>query len=137
MQIIAYDHAHPKMQRWVFGSFALGSGGPDQADMLRAIHREGARIVVAATDDDRDSWLGWACAHEGIVVWAYTKAELFLESGTITARGQGVCKALLAELGFTKARPVRVLYDTPAARRFVRRGWTIEIVQLGRGRVTK
>lgn len=127
MQIIPYDHDHPKMQRWVFSSFTLGSGGPDQAEVLRKLLRDGARILVAATDDDANAWLGWACAHSGVVVWAYTKTELFLTHGTVTARGRGVCKAVLAALGFARDEPLPVMYDTPAARRFRARGWRVQL----------
>jgi hypothetical protein len=125
--IIPYDHDNQKMQRFVFTSFALGAGGPDQANLLRHFLRDGARILVNAIDGDPDIWKGWACAYKGVVIWAYTKTELMLAGGTVTARGRGVCKELLTALGFTKDKPVPVRYDTPAARRFRSRGWDVKV----------
>jgi hypothetical protein len=137
VQIVPYHDEATAYRRFVTSSFVLGADQP--ATELRRFLREGARIVVAIGDEvdpvnprAEDPFYAWAAAtHDGRVLWTYTKPlEFEAPDGTVHRnRGRGVAKQLLAALGFTRETPIPVTYDTRAARRWLARGWHIQLPQ--------
>jgi hypothetical protein len=121
MPIVPY--AAEQHGRWVFSSWCAGSGEPWEA--LEQHLEKGARLLVY-TGQDPDLFVGWACAlappacqH---VVWCYTRST---PAGV--ARGRGVMRALLAELGVDTDKPMVALFDSPACQGLRRKGWPITV----------
>lgn len=97
-------------------------------DELEAEVFERSAQIVVYTGKDPGLYIGWACAmpppHQQHVVWCYTRST---PAGV--ARGRGVMRVLLAELGVDITAPMVALFDSPACQGLRRKGWPITVAK--------